>query len=222
MADNPFLVVDPPNYATGLVNFGGIGGNKQQPQQQQGQSLGQQLAALLQPQSSQQPATASKNTSASTPKYSSVPPSEYAQLFNDTEAKYGLPAGYLAKTAGIESSYNPRSYNEHSKAAGLFQFIPGTAKQYGLSNPYDAAASTDAAARLAVDDRNQLRAALGRDPTAGELYLAHQQGAGGAIRLLLHPDSPAGQLVGSSAISANAGNPSAPASAFIQRWTSQY
>ena len=145
-----------------------------------------------------------------------------SSAFSDIEDKYGLPSGYLDQTAEIESNHNPRSFNELSKAKGMFQFIPGTAREYGLKNPYDPIASADAAARYAVKNQSALRDALGRDPSAGELYLAHQQGTDGAVRLLNNPNTPAGRLVNPRNISANGGNPNAPASQFANKWTSRY
>ena len=44
-----------------------------------------------------------------------------SSLFSKTQDKYGLPPGYLATTANIESGGNPNSHNEFSGADGLFQ-----------------------------------------------------------------------------------------------------
>lgn len=53
------------------------------------------------------------------------------------EKKYGLPEDTLFKIAGIESNYNPNAFNPKAKAEGWFQFIPATAKEYGVTNPRD-------------------------------------------------------------------------------------
>jgi hypothetical protein len=151
-----------------------------------------------------------------------VAPAQYAGLFSDTESKYGLPTGYLPATASIESSFNPRSRNELSGAAGMFQFIPSTARQYGLRNPYDVAQSTDAAARLAADNQRAFTAAIGRQPTAGELYLAHQQGVHGAIGLLRNPNAPATSIVGRAAVTANGGHVNMTAKEFADMWTRRF
>lgn len=108
-------------------------------------------------------------------------------MFSGATAKFGLPQNFLPTMAHIESSGNPRLVNPKSGAAGLFQFMPDTAKSYGLKNPMDPIASTDAAARLARDNMKGLQTALGRPPTSAELYLAHQQGLGGAKALLANP-----------------------------------
>lgn len=43
-----------------------------------------------------------------------------------------LPNGLMSAIAQKESSWNPLALNKKSGAAGLFQFMPGTAKAYGL------------------------------------------------------------------------------------------
>jgi hypothetical protein len=143
-------------------------------------------------------------------------------LLESTEAQYSLPSGYLGRTAQIESGNNPGAYNELSHAAGLFQFTPSTAQQYGLNDPYDVHAATDAAGRLAYDNREELRRALGREPTAAELYLAHQQGARGAIGLLTRPDVSAASVIGDRAVTANGGSRNMTAGDFADMWTDRF
>lgn len=125
--------------------------------------------------------------------------------------------GLMERVAVIESAGNPEARNP-SGAAGLYQFMPGTARQYGLANPYDPAASADAAARLTLDNAGFLSRRLGRDPTGGELYLAHQQGAGGASKLLANPDARAADLVGVKAVTQNGGRADETAAQFAGRW----
>ena len=126
----------------------------------------------------------------------------------------------MMRIAMIESSGNPKAHNA-SGAAGLFQFMPGTAKAYGLSDPYDPVASADAAARLTRDNRDYLTQKLGREPTPGELYLAHQQGMGGAEKLLTNPDAKAADLVGAKAVTQNGGTADMTAQQFANKWISK-
>lgn len=142
--------------------------------------------------------------------------------FGDYERRYGLPAGYLRRTAQIESGLNPRAKNPRSSAGGLFQFIDSTARQYGLSNRYEPQQATDAASRLARDNRNYLRRKLGREPSAAELYLAHQQGAGGAYRLLRDPSARAADVVGMDAVRLNGGSADMTAGEFAGLWTGKF
>lgn len=142
--------------------------------------------------------------------------------FAAKERQYGLPAGYLRTTAKIESSLNPNAQNPNSSAGGLFQFINATAAQYGLTNRFDPVAATDAAARLARDNKNRLKPVLGRNPTGGELYLAHQQGGGGASKLLRNRNARAVDVVGSAAVRLNGGSDSMTAGQFADLWINKY
>lgn len=133
--------------------------------------------------------------------------SAFASLFERKAAEHGVSPRYLDRTANIETGgrYDPEARNPNSSASGLFQFLKGTARDYGLANPFDPEQATDAAARLARDNAAALRRALGRDPTDSELYLAHQQGAGGAAKILTNPNAPMESLVGEEAARLNGG-----------------
>lgn len=145
---------------------------------------------------------------------------QMSPIFDKINSSYGLPDGYLNRTAYIESSFNPNANNGTSR--GEFQFTKGTQAQYGLQDPYDPQQSADAAARLAVDNAKYLKNGLGRDPTGAELYLAHQQGAGGALNLLTHPNAPATDIVGKQAVIGNGGNANMTAGQFANLWLNKY
>lgn len=104
------------------------------------------------------------------------------------EADAGLPSGYLERTAYIESRGDVNAVSP-TGATGLFQFTKGTAKDMGLTDRNDPVASTEATVRLALRNQSGLEKVLGRKPTGGELYLAHQQGLGGASALLRNTDA---------------------------------
>lgn len=144
-------------------------------------------------------------------------PAEIKEMITRIAAEDGGDAEALLTFAHIESTYNPNAKNK-SGASGLFQFMPGTAAQYGLTNPFDPEASTRAAIRLMRDNAGVLRRALGREPTVGELYLAHQQGAGGASKLLGQPDALAVSIVGRQAVLQNGGDEGMSARAFANKW----
>jgi hypothetical protein len=129
---------------------------------------------------------------------------ERAALYTRLEQQYDLPEGYLARVRAIESSDGTRLFNRNSRAAGPFQFIPRTATAMGLRDPYDEVASAEAAARLAADNARALRR-RGFEVDAPTLYLAHQQGATGAVSLL-QGNRPAVDIVGRNAVLWNAGN----------------
>lgn len=132
--------------------------------------------------------------------------------------RYGVPKSAMRTTAWLESRGNPGAKNPNSSAGGLFQFIDSTARGYGLKNKYDEAESADAAARLMRDNMNGLRKTLGRDPSDGELYLAHQQGLGGAQKLLGNPNALAVDVVGYQAVKLNGGAPGMTARQFANLW----
>lgn len=144
------------------------------------------------------------------------------QAIRQAAVRYGLPESYLYRVAQVESGGNPNARNPRSSAGGLYQFIDSTAKQYGLQDRFDPIQAADAMGRFTLDNRNHLSRVLGRAPTEAELYLAHQQGAGGAARLLQNPHANAAQLVGSNAVGLNAGNSAMRAGDFVNRVFQMY
>ncbi|SXW07238.1 lytic transglycosylase domain-containing protein [Klebsiella pneumoniae] len=84
--------------------------------------------------------------------------------FGSLEGKYGLPAGLLSSVATTESGGDPFAESK-AGAKGLFQFMPGTAKDMGLKgrDVFDPHKSADAAGRY-------LRFLL--DATGGDLEKA--------------------------------------------------
>ena len=141
--------------------------------------------------------TSSKANAAVTPAYGPAPAG-----FTDLEKAHGLPAGYLTGTYGIESNFG-RNLGSGKYVKGPFQFDAPTAKSVGLDDPMDLNKSAEGAARLGEKNMKLMEPYLGRAPSAGELYIAHQQGASGAVSLLTHPDATAASLVGADKIAAN-------------------
>ncbi|AHK21541.1 lytic transglycosylase [Yersinia similis] len=66
---------------------------------------------------------------------------------------YRLPGNMMSAIAEVESSWNPFAINKKSGAAGLFQFMPLTAKAYGLEadDVFDPNKATFAAGRYLND-----------------------------------------------------------------------
>lgn len=73
--------------------------------------------------------------------------------FGQLEAKYGLPTGLLRSVATVESGGNPYA-TSGAGARGLFQFMPGTAKDLGI-NPLDPSQAANGAARYLRQLLNQ-------------------------------------------------------------------
>lgn len=132
-------------------------------------------------------------------------------------AQYGVSGSYLMRVHQLEGNGV-----SSTGAQGPFQFTPTTAKQYGLKDPFNYPEAADAAARLTADNRVSLTASLGRPPSDAELYLAHQQGAEGAAKLLANPNARAGNLVGDRAVRVNGGDPNMTAAAFAGMWTQKF
>lgn len=131
------------------------------------------------------------------------------------------PLDFLA-VAWIESRLRPLARNPKSTASGVFQFIARTARAYDLDDPFDARANVEAASRLWRDNKAALAEGLDREPTGAELYLAHQQGASGALRLIRGGSMPAYAIVGRDAVALNGGTGSTTAEAFLMIWAQKF
>ena len=71
--------------------------------------------------------------------------SKYDSHFQSAEDKYGLPTGLLSTIGFHESGFDSSAVSD-AGARGLMQFMPATAKEYGI-NPHDPLASIDAAGK---------------------------------------------------------------------------
>lgn len=69
--------------------------------------------------------------------------------FGGLESKYGLPAGMLSALHAIETGNTGKTnqVNKQSGATGGFQFLSGTAKQYGVQDRNNLAQSAEGAAK---------------------------------------------------------------------------
>lgn len=75
-------------------------------------------------------------------------------IIDEAAKRHGVNPDTLKIVARIESSLNPNAVGSQTRsgvAKGLFQFVPATAKAYGLDDPMDAVKSADAAARYVKD-----------------------------------------------------------------------
>jgi hypothetical protein len=151
-----------------------------------------------------------------------LPPPEIRKVINDAAARHGVDPQTMIDIAGVESGFNPNAANRESSAGGLFQFIDSTAAEYGLKNKFDPVQASDAAARLVKANAAGLEKTLGRKPTSGEIYLAHQQGLGGALKILKNPDANAAALLGNESVLKNGGTLQMTAREFANRWTGKF
>lgn len=136
----------------------------------------------------------------------------------------GLTASGLACVIRLESSGNPNAVSPGGGYIGLGQVGVAEFKAYGppkgdRKNPCDNLMAT---ANLAQNNARLLKHALGRNPTDAEIYLAHQQGVTGSLKLIEHPHNRSGDLVGDARIRGNGGDPNNSASVFINMWTKRF
>jgi hypothetical protein len=73
------------------------------------------------------------------------PKSDVSQLVLDSATKYQLEPGLLHAMIRTESAGNPLAVSNKG-AQGLMQLMPGTAKQMGVTDPFDPAQNIDAGA----------------------------------------------------------------------------
>lgn len=116
------------------------------------------------------------------------------------KSKTALPTGFYEKMAEIESpGLNPNAVSP-TGAKGLFQFTDRTWKAYGKGDPLNPVANTQAGIKYANDNYNYLTSKLGRPAEPYEVYMAHNLGPGGAMKLInANPNMPLSRgLIGSS------------------------
>jgi len=112
-----------------------------------------------------------------------------AEAIRAEAARQGQDGDLAVRIAQLESGLDPAAQNPASSAGGLFQFMDGTWEAMGGGDKADAGLSAQRGVQLLAENRAALAKALGREPEAWELYLAHQQGAGGAAALLKDPEA---------------------------------
>ena len=182
-----------------------------------GQSFYDALSGQFRARADQQTGIAA-GTAAIKSTYQQVPPtSNMLPVLSSVGEPYGISGSYLLRTHQLEGDGT-----SSTGAKGPFQFVDKTAAEYGVKNPYDFVSSATGAAQLAANNKAQLTTSFGRPPTDAELYLAHQQGATGAAKLLANPTVRAGDVVGDRAIAVNGGDPNRPASEFTGMWTAKF
>ena len=77
-------------------------------------------------------------------------PSPYVEAIARAASRWNVSAALIAAQLYAESNFNPFAVSR-AGARGIAQFMPGTARTYGLANPFDAPASIDAQAHLMRD-----------------------------------------------------------------------
>ncbi len=117
---------------------------------------------------------------------------EVLNIIEKEAAERRIPRDDFMRFAYIETggTFDEQVSRGPKGAKGLFQFVPDTAKAYGIAGrELDAVANTDAAARLYLDNRKTLETRHANDgrpylsgkasPDGLDMYVAHQQGGAG-------------------------------------------
>jgi soluble lytic murein transglycosylase-like protein len=77
-------------------------------------------------------------------------PARFAPAISRAAQRWNVGAAVLSAQLYAESNFNPFARSP-AGAQGIAQFMPGTARAYGLRDPYDATAAIDAQAHLMHD-----------------------------------------------------------------------
>lgn len=152
-------------------------------------------------------------------------PAQLMKTITTVAQQFGEDPHFFSHLAATESNYDPNVKNKlGSGAGGMYQIMPRTAAGLGMSDEdrFDPEVSTKYAIQLNNQNRQVLANGLGREPTQGELYLAWQQGASGALRLLQNRDADAARVVGMKAVTQNGGRRGMTAGQFADMWIDRF
>ena len=111
--------------------------------------------------------------------------------------QYGIDPKTLRRFSQIESGGSPNARTGSYK--GLFQLSDDEFSKWGKGNIFNPVDNASAAAAKIAADTQSFTQTYGRQPTAADLYLIHQQGSGGASAHMSDPSAPAWQNMASTA-----------------------
>jgi hypothetical protein len=151
--------------------------------------------------------------------HTTVPPAQFNDALNKIDPKYRGAAGFVlaGETRAEPDSAGPKG-DYHVAGVGQFtadqwqtvtgQKIPAADIGVKGKDPrLDPNASIATLGKELQQNFDRYRGVFGQDPTPGDLALMHQQGAGGAMKLLRalgpHPNDPATNYIAADALTAN-------------------
>jgi hypothetical protein len=111
-------------------------------------------------------------------------PSRYRGPIARAAQRYNVGSALLAAQLYAESGFNPFA-TSRAGAQGIAQFMPGTARAYGLRNPFDAPAAIAAGARLMRDNLRR----FGSVPLALAAYNAGPAAVGRCMCIPPYPET---------------------------------
>jgi hypothetical protein len=126
-------------------------------------------------------------------------PETTPQLRQPLQPQSSVSRDLLNKIVKAESAGNPNAKAKTSSASGLFQFTNGTwaqmVRKYGkeanisFKDKNDVRSQWYMAEKLTQENESLLNRKIGRQPTGGELYIAHFLGADKASKLINKKDA---------------------------------
>lgn len=123
-----------------------------------------------------------------------------------------VPDSYMMANSKFESGDNPNAVNKLSGASGRYQFMPSTWQGLIKEAPHlqltpegikDDAQQNRAMRYYTTKSVDALKPVLGRQPTGGELYLAHLLGHSGGPSLIKRQDEALTEALAPIIISSN-------------------
>lgn len=106
-------------------------------------------------------------------------------------ARHGMPVDVVRSYVAIESGGNPQTRTGSYK--GLLQLSDDEFRKHGGGDIYNIDDNLNAGLRKLKAESDRFSRKYGREPTATDLYLIHQQGEGGYANHMANPDAPAWQ-----------------------------
>src|SRR5208337_630323 len=132
--------------------------------------------------------------------YGKVTGGAMAQQIAGEAQRQGVDPGTALTIWSAEGGVsNPATKNPASSATGIFQHLDSTWKAQGGTDQdrLDTGRQVQLGVALVKQNTDALAKDLGRQPQPWEVYLAHQQGIGGATALIhADPNTNAGNVVG--------------------------
>lgn len=158
--------------------------------------------------------------------------SAFSHLLDQITKNYNLPEGFLYILHQIEAGGRLYPPDSVAGAEGVFQIKPETAKEFGVKDTSNIEQAAEGAGKIASSYGKQVAKSIGREPTAEELYMAYQQGPGGASALLNNPEANAvdvltqvykgNKKLGRKAVIQNGGRANMSAKEFTQMWARRW
>lgn len=124
-------------------------------------------------------------------------PADFGSLIAGHANTHGVDPDLMTRIMRIESGGNPNART--GSYSGLFQLSAPEFNKYGGGNIYDPSDNARAASAKTAAEMGAFRQQYGRDPSATDIYMTHQQGAGGYGAHMANPEAPAWQNMASTA-----------------------